>query len=333
MRFDLRDNGGNLAGCEWIAAEGVITDTTADNLRAFLDSFGHTHNPGRPAIRFHSPGGSLSGGIKLGELVRQLKFDTEVGQSQPDEYGHWRRAPGFCASACSFAFLGGLHRSVSAGEFGVHQFYNELSLRDPFAKLFSALDVSHHQLVSAMLIDYVYRMGVDPRLVSLASSVLPEQMHFLAEEELNDLKVRWHPKEFQPWSIVPMGGGIAAATHSRDRTRFAHFLYREDGVPTLLITNTEPHLTQERLDTAVKDIASVEAFGLVFPSSALNVRFKDNVLALEYSLKGVDSLIVETSRQRLVGVDGPRYILNTFSYLMPEQNAKIAIDLAAKNPV
>jgi hypothetical protein len=72
MTFHLRGNGGNYVGAEWIAAEGEIMDETADDLEAYMKSFGYTENPGGWCVRFNSPGGSLSGGIRLGELIRKL---------------------------------------------------------------------------------------------------------------------------------------------------------------------------------------------------------------------------------------------------------------------
>ncbi len=177
MTFQLRSQGGNLVGSEWIAGEGEIVDETPDDLERFLRSFGYTENPGGWSVRLHSPGGRLTAGIRLGETIRKLKLDTEVGATEPD--GHdWKRVPGHCASAAAFAFLGGLSRWVSGGELGVHQFYAEISLRDPTAKVFSSLDMSEHQFISALLIEYVFRMGVDPRFVSIAATTPPMEMHF-----------------------------------------------------------------------------------------------------------------------------------------------------------
>lgn len=160
MTFNLRSSGGNYVGAEWIAAEGEIIDETADDLERYLKSFGHAENPGGWSVRFNSRGGTLPGGIRLGELIRKLKLNTEIGGTEADGL-HWKRVTGCCASACAFAYLGGLSRDASGGELGVHQFHDEISLRDPSAKIFNSLDMSQHQFISAMLIDYTFRMGVD----------------------------------------------------------------------------------------------------------------------------------------------------------------------------
>jgi len=189
MTFHLRGNGGNYIGAEWISAEGEIVPGTTENLETFMKGFRYSENPGGWNVRFNSPGGSLSEGIRLGELIRKLKLGTEVGASEPDEYGHWKRVTGYCASAAAFAFLGGVSRFVSDGELGVHQFYDEIAVKDPSAKVFDSLDMSQHQFISAMLIEYVFRMGVDPRLVSIAASTPPTEMQFLNEELLDELNV------------------------------------------------------------------------------------------------------------------------------------------------
>jgi hypothetical protein len=331
MTFHLRGNGGNYIGAEWIAAEGEIAPGTADDLETFIKSFGYSENPGGWNVRFNSPGGSLSEGIRLGELIRKIKLGTEVGASEPDEYGHWKRVTGHCASACAFAFLGGLSRYVSGGELGVHQFYHEISLRDPSAKIFSSLDMSGHQFISAMLIDYAFRMGVDPRFVSVAASTPPLEMQLLNEQLLDDLRVKWYPKEFEPWSIEPSGRGVIALTRSKDRTRTATFSYLADGVPKLAIEDRHPNIDIEWLNRALTVIERVVAFDQSFPKDALKATYRDGALTLEFTLRGIDGKTIAISKWSGVGVDGPRYILGSLTYAVPRENAEIAIGVASRN--
>src|SRR5271167_1221832 len=75
MRFELQGNGGNCSTCSWILAEGEIMSDTADKFRDFLQ--GQSLLTGDAiSIRLNSPGGSLIGGIKLGEAIRENKFST-----------------------------------------------------------------------------------------------------------------------------------------------------------------------------------------------------------------------------------------------------------------
>jgi hypothetical protein len=331
MTFRLRGNGGNYVGAEWIAGEGEIMEETADDLELYLKSFGRAENPAGWCVRFNSPGGSLSGGIRLGELIRKLKLDTEIGGTEPDGL-HWKRVPGYCASACAFAFLGGLSRDASGGELGVHQFYDEISLRDPSAKVFNSLDMSQHQFISAMLIDYAFRMGVDPRLVSIAASTPPTEMQFLNEKMLDDLRVKWYPKTFKPWSIEPRGNGVIAITRSKDGTRTAAIACFADGVLRLTIEDGKcDHVDAEWLNDAMTVIESVEAFDLSFPKDVLKAKYQSGVLALEFSLKGIDGKIIANSKWPFVGVSGPRYMLGPFTYEVPRENAEAAIRVALSN--
>lgn len=331
MTFHLRGNGGNLVGSEWIAAEGEIVRETATDLENFIKSLGHSENPGGWSVRLDSPGGDLAGGILLGELIRKLRLGTEVGATKADGHGHWERAPGHCASACAFAFLGGLSRYTSGGELGVHQFYNEIAVRDPSAKVFDSLDMSQHQFVSAMLIDYVFRMGVDPRLVSIAASTRPMEMQFLDEQTLDDLNVNWYPKDFEPWAIEPSGAGVIAITRSKDRTRSAKFSFSSDGTPTLTIEDNRSDIDDEWLSSALAVIAKVVSFDLDFPKEALKARLCNGTLVLDFTLRGIDGKVISASKWHGVGVDGPRYMWGPFTYLVPKVNAEIAISVASKN--
>jgi hypothetical protein len=66
------------------------------------------HNPGVRTVVLAGPGGRISVGFELYEMFRERKLATRVD----DE----------CASACTFAFLGGVERSISpGGQLGFHR--------------------------------------------------------------------------------------------------------------------------------------------------------------------------------------------------------------------
>lgn len=104
MTFVLRGNGGNCIGCEWTAAEGVITNDTYKRFEEYAKG------KRVATLHFDSPGGSLVGGLLLGEAIRKNGADTAVGKTIPDAYGFHAEAPGQCMSACAFAYLGGASR-------------------------------------------------------------------------------------------------------------------------------------------------------------------------------------------------------------------------------
>lgn len=62
-------------------------------------------------VDFSSPGGSVDEGIKMALYIREAGLDTQI-------------SPGsYCTSACTFAFLGGVNRSIAAtASYNVHAF-------------------------------------------------------------------------------------------------------------------------------------------------------------------------------------------------------------------
>jgi hypothetical protein len=70
-------------------------------------------------VAFNSDGGSLATGLRIGETIRRKGFSTIV----PDG--------GRCASACAFAWLGGIERFLGTdARIGFHAASNPASLRE-----------------------------------------------------------------------------------------------------------------------------------------------------------------------------------------------------------
>jgi hypothetical protein len=174
---------GNALNNPYLAV-GTITEDTPLAFAQFARKNSHG-----ASIELTSPGGSLLAALKLGEKIRVLGYDTSLGE--------------VCASACTYAILGGVNRYVaqttpnaeadydnrtpgaSGTKLGVHQFYQSAALSEPLKKAFSAIDKSSDQILMGILLEYTLRMGVDVRLVSAASSVPPwEEMRWLTQEEM-----------------------------------------------------------------------------------------------------------------------------------------------------
>lgn len=127
--------------------------------------------------------------LKLGRMIRSGGYDTSLGD--------------FCASACAYAIMGGVRRYTVPKDFGpdmdydnrnvgatgtklgIHQFYQTGALNEPQKKAFSGLDMSEQQALMGILLEYALRMGIDTRLVSLASSIPPQApLRWLTPEEM-----------------------------------------------------------------------------------------------------------------------------------------------------
>jgi hypothetical protein len=71
MHFEIRQNVGKCCS-NWIQARGEITGDTPADFEAFLSS-----SESMPkVVRLNSEGGSLRGGVMLGELFRTHDFVT-----------------------------------------------------------------------------------------------------------------------------------------------------------------------------------------------------------------------------------------------------------------
>jgi hypothetical protein len=328
LRFELHGNGGNCNGCEWLAADGEITIDSADRLLAYLQK--EKLPDWRGSVLLNSPGGNLIGGIKLGEAIRKQGMSTEIGRSVPDGALDWthQKHEGACVSACAFAFLGGVSRSVG-GKIGVHQFYNEAAIVNPSAKVFNAIDFSAQQLLSALLIDYVMHMGVDPRLVVMASSISPTEVHYLSQEEAEELKVSWEPQKFEPWSIDAYGNGVVAYTKTRDRRTTVTLFCRRDKTPRVLVTFPMV-MDANNTMSLFGSLADVKAFDVTATKDKMTMNIKAGLAYWEINLAGsnLDSLAKSS------GIEPAEYVhvlWDNFVFHLPTSNLKQSARIALRN--
>ncbi|MDX8449296.1 hypothetical protein [Mesorhizobium captivum] len=127
---------------------------------------------GAKVIVFNSPGGNVGGAIRLGRMIRAAGLDTlQVRQLQ-------------CASACSLAFLGGMHRVAEPSSIGIHRAFLK-----PADGMSTEGAKARVQLGTAAIISYVVEMGVDPKLIELASSYGKHDIRYLSASEMAELRV------------------------------------------------------------------------------------------------------------------------------------------------
>lgn len=224
MKFQPGGNDTRCRECGFIQASGEIADDTPQAFERFLDS-APDYVPKR--IRLNSPGGSLQAGIRLGEIFRARGFTTEVGSDRVDPEGRpyfggraSLRTPGVCASACAYAFLGGIERVLDEGsKLGVHRFYSKNALAQPAEKIFSGHDLDDTQKITAALVLYLVNMGVDARVVALAATAGPDEIYWINLEEARDLRATYEPRAWKPWRLEPFHGGAIAISETNDGTK------------------------------------------------------------------------------------------------------------------
>jgi hypothetical protein len=150
-----------------VLAEGEITGDTPAQFTAFLS----TH-PSVDAVYLNSPGGDLGSGIDLGYEIRRAGLDTRLGGSPVSSFGV--PTAGQCYSSCTFAFLGGVSRSVTPdSHFGVHRFKGTQSGGD------AQQSMQLTQELAGELVGYVREMGVSTEMYMLMTTASPDDIREL----------------------------------------------------------------------------------------------------------------------------------------------------------
>jgi hypothetical protein len=208
MRFEIASSGGNCYdGCLWISAIGEIDSSTPQKFQEFLNK-----EPNVRKIVLHSSGGNLIAGLKLGKLFRQNKLHVSIGRTNRiDGWSSSEINVGICASACAYAFLGGVSRTIEEGSrIGFHQFYrSKLTEADSSPIQLQGYTLSTEQLMSGIIASYIVEMGVDARVMTIASVAGKNEMLSPNDSKLKALKVITS-QDFNPIQLEILGNGIRA---------------------------------------------------------------------------------------------------------------------------
>ena len=172
-------------GCsEWIAADGKIEGASADRLLQLLTQL----KGARPPIFFHSPGGSVTGSILLGELIRTRKLTVSVGHTVPLNCDREPKnqsckadiragrpieakldpLTAMCNTGCVYALAGGVVRLIPPWvTLGIHDIGLDLAsakIGHPSIRLIEAAKT----VSRTRLRNYIRRMGIDEGLLTEA---------------------------------------------------------------------------------------------------------------------------------------------------------------------
>lgn len=176
-----------------LLASGRFERDSATRLADFLASDTGRALPVPTTVVFNSPGGNIAGAMAMGRLIRQWKLDTRVSATLPPASAGNPSPAAVCASACALAFLGGVRRHVEPGaRFGVHQFALAAG---------GNLGDSATQGTMVRLAAYITEMGVDRRLLDIASLVPPEKMHWITQAQAQTLRVDNAVRKLASWEL------------------------------------------------------------------------------------------------------------------------------------
>jgi hypothetical protein len=225
--FLVRMNGPCPKKCHWIAVQGAIDKTTLEGFNALVA----TLDGEKPPVFFNSVGGEVAAAVLMGERIRALGLDTAIAATRvhPKDVGilglSLKDAPrgdvvvsrrGFCASACAFAFAGGVRRYAPLEtSLGLHQMLRpEQDVKQKVAvieqrdvtvggrvvqapRLVGSTIVERHlpkgappEAVYAAVEAYFTTMGVDgPKALALMRKTTPEKMDWLTPEQILGLRL------------------------------------------------------------------------------------------------------------------------------------------------
>ena len=164
--------------------------------------------PTGTTVLLHSTGGDLSTGIRLGQLIRNLRLNTRVGQVSEKENAATLEA-GSCYSTCAFAFLGGVIRQVS--EESKYGFYPLHSIQKTTGKL----DDKALKNALANIGQYFNQMGIDIQLLKMIINLKEKELYIVNQSNLKLLNVdNTASVTLNRWNVQALGNGKLIATVS-----------------------------------------------------------------------------------------------------------------------
>lgn len=219
MRFELGGSENRCDDCGWIQATGEITTSTPADFEKFI----HQFKDYPKTLRVNSSGGKVRAAIGLGRILRAKGFATEVGSDLPvaargpSPLRTSERTKGICVSACAYAFLGGIRRSVDGeAQLGVHRFISQRARVQPNAPQFTKEDLDSLERLSDDLLLYVMEMGVNPLLIALAGQAGAGDIRWINEAEARALRIIYDPEAWKPWRVETFHGGAIAISETND---------------------------------------------------------------------------------------------------------------------
>ncbi|ULK98320.1 hypothetical protein [Bradyrhizobium sp. I71] len=262
-----------IAGNQWfVFLDGDIDPDAPQRFERYV-----TQNriPDRSVVYLNSPGGSLVAGIELGRLIRKHGFSTDIGRKSPSSPKRFDIDEGGCYSACAYAYLGGQFRYLKQGSrYGVHQFK---SLRAD-ERIEGAA-----QVVSALAVEYIRSMDVDPDLFTLGTAASPDGMHEIDKATLERLNVVNNGRTRPVWTIESTDRQLyLKGERTTEESGINKFILYCEKRRTVLLAIFDAL----RRDTELKNMAahSLLIDGQVYPLRPDTKRIQNGLFNVVYSL-------------------------------------------------
>jgi hypothetical protein len=126
-------------------------------------------------------------------------------------------------------------------------------------------------------------MGVDARLLALASQAGPNEIKWLTLQEASDLRVTYQPYSFKPWRIETYENGAIAVSESNDGLRSVVAGCSSRSGPYVALIDASPDVDEARLEQC-RMVGNIDSnahpvFGtMVTPSHTTLSRRNDTVI-------------------------------------------------------
>jgi hypothetical protein len=181
----LSDQGFSRPGhalCATIRLTGPIRNGDADNIEALIRS----NLPLPSRLQLNSSGGDLSEAMKIGRVARRYLMITEPPATLDDGQPYFAGdvepvAGGICASACFFAWVGGVTRF--AGVLGIHRPFPPVA---EMQKLSPAEAERVYSEISQSILAYLAEMGTSAHWLTDMMKIPSGQLYIIPRERVDD---------------------------------------------------------------------------------------------------------------------------------------------------
>lgn len=184
MEFEIFIGTAKCQECVVVSAVGDIADDTPTLFEAFIQEHGAVSEKDTTVV-LSSPGGSLMGGLKMGEIIRANGLSTHIAHIGAVPGGGYILSEGSCASACAYAYLGGQRRSIELqSKYGVHQISTTSDTTVPLNQA-----VRTTQDIIAAISEYIERMGASPEIATIATRTSDSSIQWISDGNLFALRI------------------------------------------------------------------------------------------------------------------------------------------------
>ncbi len=216
-----------------IFGDGDFTAETPAALKTFLRRSAYSPDT---RLYLNSLGGDLAAGMEVGRIIREAHLNTGVARNtrDPKDIGtldlnaNSRVYPGYCISACTLAFLGGVSRQVDAGAtYAVHQVAmncvdrREASQKFPWVVMPNITycpdlneALSMVQIASGAVVEYVRSMGADPIFLTEMSKANPNTINPLTQQQLDAYRINFTLRS-ESWAYETDSEGQFFLSHTQ----------------------------------------------------------------------------------------------------------------------